>query len=78
MPTVLRVEGFRFFFFSNEGDEPPHIHVEAGDAYAKFWLDPVELAYSVAMKTGELRRARILAETHEHTFRKRWREHFGA
>jgi len=27
MPTLLRVEGFRFFFFSNEGQEPPHVHV---------------------------------------------------
>ncbi|MCI0405089.1 MAG: DUF4160 domain-containing protein, partial [candidate division Zixibacteria bacterium] len=44
MPTVARIKGFRFFFFSNEGHEPPHIHVEHGDKYAKFWLEPVELA----------------------------------
>src|SRR5262249_55675133 len=40
MPTVLIIQGFRFFFFSNEGSEPPHIHVEKGDGYAKFWLNP--------------------------------------
>jgi hypothetical protein len=34
MPTVLVVDGFRFFFFSNEGFEPPHIHVEKGDSHA--------------------------------------------
>jgi uncharacterized protein DUF4160 len=28
MPTILRWKGFRFFFFSNEGDEPPHVHAE--------------------------------------------------
>lgn len=33
MPTVLRVAGYRFFF-SNEGNEPPHIHVEHDEAYA--------------------------------------------
>jgi hypothetical protein len=31
MPTVLRIDGYRFFFFSNEGNEPVHIHVESGD-----------------------------------------------
>jgi len=36
MPTVLRVSGFRFFFYSLEGSEPPHIHVERGDSVAKF------------------------------------------
>lgn len=29
MPTVLRIGRFRFFFFSNEREEPPHIHVKA-------------------------------------------------
>ncbi len=28
MPTVLRIGRFRFFFFSNEGQEPSHIHVK--------------------------------------------------
>lgn len=28
MPTILRLLGFRFFFYSNEGTEPAHVHVE--------------------------------------------------
>jgi hypothetical protein len=39
MSTVLRVSGYRFFFFSLEGSEPAHIHIEHGDKLAKFWLD---------------------------------------
>jgi hypothetical protein len=39
MPTILRLRGYRFFFFSGEGGEPPHIHVESAENYAKFWLD---------------------------------------
>ena len=27
MPTVLRIGPFRFHFYSDEGNEPPHIHV---------------------------------------------------
>jgi Domain of unknown function (DUF4160) len=42
MPTVLRQDGFRFFFYSNEGDprEPPHVHVMRGGGEAKVWLRP--------------------------------------
>lgn len=40
MPTIMRIDGYRFFFFSNEGSEPPHIHVEQAERYAKFWLNP--------------------------------------
>lgn len=28
MPTVRRIGSARFFFYSNEGTEPPHIHVK--------------------------------------------------
>jgi hypothetical protein len=44
VPTLLRVRGYRFFFFSMEGREPPHIHVAHAGRYAKFWLDPVLVA----------------------------------
>lgn len=39
MPTILLMLGWRFFFYSNEGDEPVHIHCRKGDAEAKYWLD---------------------------------------
>ena len=44
MPTVLRVGSFRFHFYSDEGKEPPHIHVATVDGECKFWLNPVRLA----------------------------------
>jgi len=44
VPTILRVAGYRFFFFSNEREEPAHIHVEQAERYAKFWLVPISLA----------------------------------
>ena len=76
MPTLLTAEGFRFFFFSNEGTEPPHIHVERGDGYAKFWLEPVELVEAFRLKQQELRRVRLLVVQHQAVFLERWREHF--
>jgi hypothetical protein len=78
VPTILVTEGFRFFFFSNEGFEPPHVHLQAGDGYAKFWLEPVELVESSRMKHQELRRARLLVDQHQAIFRERWRDYFGS
>jgi len=38
-PTVLRVRGFRFYFFSRE-ESRMHVHVYHADGEAKFWLEP--------------------------------------
>ena len=44
MPTVMKIGSFRFHFYSDEGNEPPHIHVATPDGECKFWLQPVRLA----------------------------------
>lgn len=46
LPTILKVKSFRFFFYSDEGNEPPHVHIENADGECKFWLNPVKLASS--------------------------------
>jgi hypothetical protein len=74
VPTVLRAEGYRFFFFSNERQEPPHIHVEHGDGTAKFWLLPVGIAKVDEMKAQELKRARELVQLHVALFLEKWNE----
>ncbi|EJW09841.1 hypothetical protein A33M_0936 [Rhodovulum sp. PH10] len=77
MPTVLREAGYRFFFYSLEGGEPPHIHVESGDNVAKFWLDPVELADAHGFRSHELKRIRLLVIEHRLVFLEAWNAHFG-
>ncbi len=76
MPTVLRIKGYRFFFFSLEGGEPPHIHVEHGDKVAKFWLKPINLASSTGFKSHELTEMRALVIEHREKFLERWNEYF--
>lgn len=76
MPTVLRILGYRFFFFSNESTEPAHIHVESGDGYAKFWLNPVILADSVGYNSTELNKLRKLTQDNESLFIEKWNEYF--
>jgi hypothetical protein len=75
MPTVLRLEGLRFHFYSDEGNEPPHIHVDTGDGECKFWLDPISLARSRGVTPVQVRKierlvyeyqAQLLEKYHEH------------
>jgi hypothetical protein len=44
MPTVLRIGAYRFHFYSDEGKELPHIHVDTPEGECKFWPQPVQLA----------------------------------
>jgi hypothetical protein len=56
MPTVLRLGAWRFHFYSNERDEPPHIHVDTPEGECKFWLDPITLARNRGISPVELRK----------------------
>ncbi|WP_046013091.1 DUF4160 domain-containing protein [Microbacterium sp. SA39] len=77
MPTVLRVHGYRFFFYSNEGSEPPHVHVERAEFTAKFWLRPVESASSTRFSGPELRRLHRIVELRRDRIEEAWHEYFG-
>jgi len=78
MPTILRLAGYRFFFYSRENNEPPHIHVELGDAVAKFWLEPVELASSRRFRAHELGMVRQIVIDYRSTFLGAWNDYFDA
>lgn len=76
MPNVLFVEGFSFFFFSNE-HEPMHVHVRFGSGRAKFDVSgDVLLLESRGMKVQELRKAQDLAEKNIEIIRGKWHEYF--
>jgi hypothetical protein len=77
MPTLLSTKGFRFFFYSQENHEPPHVHVEHGDNVAKYWLEPVQLASSHGFRSHELKRVRALVIEHRAMFKESWHAHFG-
>jgi hypothetical protein len=62
MPTVLRSGPYRFFFFSADRYEPPHVHVERENMRAKFWLKPVRLQESGGFSRVELGRLQALVE----------------
>ena len=75
-PTVLRSGPYRFFFFSNEGEEPPHIHVQREQMLARFWLGPVRFARSTGFTPRELRRIESVVTEHEEVLAEAWNEYF--
>ncbi len=80
MPTVFQMRGFRFFFYSNEGNplEPVHVHVEKAGAEAKFWLKPqVHLSYNDGYDSRTLRELHAIVETNRDRIERVWHEFFG-
>ncbi|MBI5243016.1 MAG: DUF4160 domain-containing protein [Elusimicrobia bacterium] len=78
---VFEWNGYKFFFFSNEGNpqEPCHIHVRKERRLAKFFVEPViGLASSWGMTSSELNRLERVVEEHAQMIRRKWNEHFGA
>lgn len=78
MPTVLRTGPYRFYFYSHEPNEPPHVHVDRDTLSAKFWLNPVGLARNLGFNARELRRLHSLVMEHQAEFWEAWNGHFGA
>jgi hypothetical protein len=76
MPTVARIGPYRFFFYGNEGTEPPHIHVQRERSLAKFWLDPVSLARSTNFPSHELTRIESLVLENRQSFLEAWNDFF--
>ena len=77
MPTILRHGRWRIFFYSNEGSEPPHVHVESGDGTAKLWLTPVGLVGSTSIKSAETRDIERFVRQNRTLLLEAWNEHFG-
>lgn len=80
MPTIFHYDGYRFFFYSNEGDrrEPMHVHVMKGGREAKFWLRPeVRVARNRGVDERTLRRLAAVVEERRVLIERAWLEHFG-
>lgn len=74
MPEIFRIEGYVFSFYSNEGNEPVHVHVRKAGGFAKFWVEPISLEYSQGMSPRELSRSEKLIEINLDRIRRKWDE----
>ena len=78
MPTVLRSGPYRFYFYSHEPNEPPHVHIDRDDLSAKFWLQPVGLERNLGFSSQDLRQLQKLVIRHQAALWKAWHGHLGA
>lgn len=77
MPTVLRIGAFRFYFFSHEPNEPPHIHVDRGEATIKVWLETLAVAKSRGFRAHEIGGIVDMVSEHQDKLLEAWHEYFG-
>jgi len=75
-PTVLRTGPYRFFLFSSDKQEPPHVHVEREAKRAKFWLELVEVESNDGFGAHELIRIRGIVEEHREELLRTWHDFF--
>lgn len=82
MPTVLYLRGWRLHFYSNEGNEPVHIHAQKGDRDCKYWLDvdtyDIREAYTYNMSARDTREVRKIILQHFDDIIEAWETAFGA
>jgi len=77
VPTVLRNGPYRFYFYSGDRDEPPHVHVERDDEEAKIWLRPVRLAWSRGFSPSELSKMEGIVRENQQQLLESWNGFFG-
>ncbi len=77
MPTILRFRGYRFYFYSHELNEPPHVHVDKGGYSLNAWLEPVSLARNIGFRPHEINGILKMVEDNRSAFLEAWHEYFG-
>ncbi len=76
MPTIARIGPYRVYFYSHDRGEPPH--VDRDECTAKFWIDPVALAYNINFRAKELRDVQRMVTEYAVEWLEIWNENFGA
>jgi len=74
MPTILRIRGYRFYFFAEEGNEPAHVHVDKGSGTLKLWLADLSIADQEGLKPAEIRSILRIARENQQFLIGAWNE----
>ena len=77
MPTIFVFLGLRFFFYSNENQEPMHVHVKSGNGEAKFWLNPeIKCESNYGFNEKEIRKIKEIILERKKEISDKWVEYF--
>lgn len=74
MPVVLRIKGYKFWFYEADLGEPQHVHVGKDGREAKYWLTPIRLARAARFKPVELREIEHIIADHLDFILNAWAE----
>ena len=81
MPNILFINGWRIFFYSNENNEPPHVHCIKGDSECKIWLIQnefeIKFEYEYNISPSLRKEIRKIIFTHFEYIIESWNNHFG-
>ncbi len=81
MPTILQILGWRLFFYSNESNEPMHIHAKKSGMECKFWFEAdkydIKEAFSHGLKTRDQREIRKIIFDHFDYIVGKWKQVHG-
>ena len=75
MPTVLRIDGYRFFFFSDD-HLPVHIHIEKGNSYARIEIATLKVTNKYQISSKELSKLVKLVGENQQLLKGAWDEYF--
>ncbi len=78
MPTLLRWNGYRFFFYSADRWEPPHVHVVKGEGEVKIWLNDLTVAVNFGYSARELNEIILKTREEREALLSAWKTYFGA
>ncbi len=81
MPTVLYINGWRIHFYSNERNEPMHVHAEKAEKECKYWIDAdgfnIREAFAFNMSPRDTRDVRQIIFQHFDLIVAEWRRVHG-
>jgi Domain of unknown function (DUF4160) len=75
MPTI-KIERYKFRFYSSDIGEPPHVHVIDGDMVAKIWLRPISVEYNHGYNQAQLNYILKLTKQNQPQLLETWNEYF--
>ena len=77
MPTVFRWRNCRFYFWSHEGNEPRHVHIDRAENTAKIWLADLSVARNEGFNSGETKNLIEQARLNRQRILEMWDAHLG-
>jgi len=72
MPVVLRIKGYRFWFYQADLAEPPHVHVGKSGKEAKYWVSPISLARPGRFRDHELNAIERILDKYQDNILRVW------